>query len=39
MKNGKKISLFLVDDDALFLKSLELDFLQHAYFAIETSAT
>lgn len=39
MKNGNKIKLFLVDDDALFLKSLEIDFLQHADFAIETYAT
>ncbi len=35
MKN-EKIKLFLVDDDALFLKSLEIEFLQHADFAIET---
>jgi two-component system OmpR family response regulator len=34
-----KIKLFLVDDDALFLKSLEIEFLQHADFAIETFAT
>ncbi len=27
MKNGNKIKLFLVDDDALFLKSLEIEFL------------
>jgi DNA-binding NtrC family response regulator len=38
MKN-EKIKLFLVDDDALFLKSLEIEFLQHADFAIETFAT
>ena len=37
MKN--KIKLFLVDDDALFLKSLEIEFLQHADFEIETYAT
>ena len=36
MKNTIKI--FLVDDDALFLKSLELDFLQHD-FAVETFPT
>ena len=29
----------MVDDDALFLKSLEIEFLQHADFAIETFAT
>ena len=39
MMNENKIRLFLVDDDALFLKSLEIEFLQHADFAIETFAT
>jgi two-component system, OmpR family, response regulator len=39
MKNENKIKLFLVDDDALFLKSLEIDFLQSADFIIETFAT
>jgi len=39
MKNENKIKLFLVDDDAVFLKSLEIDFLQHADFTIETYAT
>jgi len=39
MQNGDKIKVFLVDDDALFLKSLEIEFLQHADFAIETYAT
>ncbi|MDP2387789.1 MAG: response regulator [Bacteroidota bacterium] len=39
MKNGEKIKLFLVDDDAVFLKSLEIEFLQHADFVIETFAT
>jgi two-component system, OmpR family, response regulator len=34
-----KIKIFLVDDDALFLKSLEIEFLQHADFAIETYPT
>lgn len=38
MKNDK-IHLFLVDDDALFLKSLEIEFLQNADFEIETFAT
>jgi DNA-binding NtrC family response regulator len=38
MKN-EKIKLFLVDDDTLFLKSLEIEFLQHADFVIETFAT
>jgi len=33
------IRLFLVDDDALFLKSLEIEFLEHADFVIETFAT
>lgn len=35
----EKIKLFLVDDDAIFLKSLEIDFLQHADFVIETYPT
>jgi two-component system OmpR family response regulator len=35
----EKIKLFLVDDDAVFLKSLEIEFLQHADFMIETYAT
>ena len=39
MNTENKIKIFLVDDDALFLKSLEIEFLQHADFAIETYAT
>jgi DNA-binding NtrC family response regulator len=39
MNNEKKIKLFLVDDDAVFLKSLEIEFLQHADFVIETFAS
>ena len=38
MKN-EKIRLFLVDDDAVFLKSLEIEFLEHADFIIETFST
>ena len=38
MKN-EKVKLFLVDDDALFLKSMEIEFLQHADFIIETFPT
>ncbi len=34
-----KIKLFLVDDDALFLKSLEIEFLQNDDFIVETFAT
>ncbi|MBP7477642.1 MAG: response regulator [Chitinophagales bacterium] len=34
-----RIKLFLVDDDALFLKSLEIEFLEHADFEIETFPT
>lgn len=37
--NNEKIKLFLVDDDAVFLKSLEIDFLERADFIIETYAT
>lgn len=36
---AEKIKLFLVDDDALFLKSLEIEFLQHADFIVETFPT
>ena len=39
MNTENKIKIFLVDDDALFLKSLEIEFLQHADFIIETYAT
>jgi two-component system OmpR family response regulator len=39
MNNETKIKLFLVDDDAIFLKSLEIEFIQHAEFDIETFAT
>ena len=34
-----KIKLFLVDDDALFLKALEIEFLNNGDFEIETFAT
>ena len=37
--NNDKIKLFLVDDDAVFLKSLEIDFMEQADFEIETYAT
>jgi two-component system, OmpR family, response regulator len=39
MKKENKIRLFLVDDDIVFLKMLEIEFLQHADFEIETFAT
>jgi two-component system OmpR family response regulator len=39
MNTSNKIKLFLVDDDALFLKSLEIEFLDHADFEIETYST
>lgn len=39
MNNEKKIKLFLVDDDALYLKLLEIELLVHADFIIETYAT
>jgi two-component system OmpR family response regulator len=39
VQNEQKIKLFLVDDDAVFLKSLEIEFLQHADFDIKTFAT
>ena len=37
--NNEKIKLFLVDDDAVFLKLLEIEFMEHADFDIETYAT
>lgn len=33
------VKLFLVDDDALFLKSLEVEFMQHGDFVIQTFPT
>jgi len=39
MNNENKIKLFLVDDDALFLKSLEIEFLLHGDFIVETFTT
>lgn len=36
---AEQIKLFLIDDDAVFLKLLEIEFLQHADFKIETFAT
>ena len=39
MEAKNKIKIFLVDDDALFLKSLEIEFLQHADFDIKTFIT
>ena len=39
MNTNEQIKIFLVDDDVLFLKSLEIEFLQHADFQIETFTT
>lgn len=39
MNNEAKIKVFLVDDDALFLRLLENDFLQNEDYDIETFAT
>jgi DNA-binding NtrC family response regulator len=39
MKTELKIKLFLVDDDAVYLKLLEIEFLEHGDFDIETYAT
>nr|WP_314835967.1 response regulator [uncultured Flavobacterium sp.] len=39
MKNDNKIKLFLVDDDAVFLKSLEIEFIHHTDFIVETYST
>ena len=39
MQNPAKIKLFLVDDDAVYLKALEIEFLHHGDFDIETYST
>jgi len=39
MKEDRKIKIFLVDDDAVFLKLMEIEFQQHPEFVIETYAT
>lgn len=39
MQPNNQIKLFLVDDDALFLKMLEIEFLETADFVIETYAS
>jgi two-component system OmpR family response regulator len=39
MKHEHKIKVFLVDDDRVFLKALEIEFLQHASFEVKTFAT
>jgi DNA-binding NtrC family response regulator len=39
VKKDKKIILFLVDDDAVFLKALEIEFLNHGDFEIITFPT
>jgi two-component system OmpR family response regulator len=39
MQTKNKIKMFLVDDDALFLKSLEIEFLDNADFDIQTFST
>jgi len=39
MNNENKIKLFLVDDDAVYLKLMEIEFHQHADFDIETYPT
>jgi len=37
--NGNKILIFIVDDDALFLKSLEIEFTQNTQSVLNTFAT
>lgn len=39
MKNDNKTKIFLVDDDAVFLKSLEIEFIHHTDFIVETFST
>ncbi|MBU0486360.1 MAG: response regulator [Bacteroidetes bacterium] len=39
MAKEKKVLIFLVDDDALFLKSLEIEFAQNKEYAVKTFPT
>jgi two-component system, OmpR family, response regulator len=39
MNSQNKVKLFLVDDDAMYLKLLEIEFLQYPNFTLETCAT
>jgi DNA-binding NtrC family response regulator len=39
METNNRVKIFLVDDDIVFLKSLEIEFLEHADFDIETYIT
>jgi DNA-binding NtrC family response regulator len=39
MKSEQKINMFLVDDDAVFLKLLQIEFLQFPNFSVQTFAT
>ena len=39
MQNENKIKIFLVDDDVVYLKALEIQFLENADFDVETFAT
>ena len=39
MINDTKIKIFIVDDDIIYLRLLEIEFLQHADFTIESFAT
>lgn len=39
MKNKRPVKLFLVDDDAVFLKLLEIEFMQYDHLEVQTFAT
>lgn len=39
MNEENRVKIFLVDDDIVYLKSLEIDFLHHGNFSIETFVT
>ncbi|MBA3971018.1 MAG: response regulator [Bacteroidetes bacterium] len=39
MSNEQKIKLFLIDDDAVFLKSMEIEFSHFPEFSVETYST
>ena len=39
LETEKKVKIFLVDDDAIFLRLVEIEFLQYTDFEVETYAT
>lgn len=39
MNSNNKVKLFVVDDDAMYLKLVEIEFMQYPHFKLETYAT